>query len=204
MARECLQQLDVVESALGTANGSCLSPVPINVVEVPIPSVSPSISGSSLEVIRSDPFAESIDKLPLDEQLDLISDCFSTHASRYYGLSVPKDFVKLSLCAMRRLKDVGKLNVIYGLAMGIGTEPPDGSDSCFPTTRMPFGLLQYMVQFFITEPGHQVSVVTSVSICNYFLGLASASPTWLIIPSLPSTCLLSACITHALSVTHGI
>ena len=156
------------------------------------------------KVIRSDPFAESIDKLPLDEQLDLISDCFSTHISRYYGLSVPKDFVKLSLCAMRRLKDVGKLNVIYGLAMGIGTERPDGSDSCFTTTRMPFGLIQYMVQFFITEPGHQVSVVTSFSICNYFLGLASASPTWLITPSLPSTCLLSACITHALSVTHGI
>ena len=121
MAREYLQQLDVVESALGTADRSCLSPVPINVVEVPIPSVSPSISGSSLEVIRSDPFAELIDKLPLDEQLDLISDCFSTHASRYYGLSVPKDFVKLSLCTMQRLKDVGKLNVIYGLAMGIGT-----------------------------------------------------------------------------------
>ena len=63
-ARECFQQLDVVESAIGTADGSSLLPAPIKVVEVPIPtaSVSPetadeygsSTSRSSLsEAVRS-------------------------------------------------------------------------------------------------------------------------------------------------------
>ena len=63
-ARECFQTLDVVESAIGTADGSSLLPAPIEVVEVPIPtaSVSPetadeygsSTSRSSLsEAVRS-------------------------------------------------------------------------------------------------------------------------------------------------------
>ena len=59
---------------------------------------------------------------------------------------------------MKRLSDVGKSNIIYGLCKGLGTMRLDGSDSLFPTTRMPMGLLHYMVEFFISQPGHRVSL----------------------------------------------
>ena len=31
---------------------------------------------------------------------------------------------------------------------GIGTVNKDGSDSCFPTKRMPMGMLEYMADFY--------------------------------------------------------
>ena len=111
-------------------------------------------SGSSLEIVHSDSLMEHIAALSADEQLNLMSDLFSSHASSNYGLTVPPDFIKLSLQGMKHLEAGGRLN---GLAKGFGTKRPDGSDSCFPTTRMPIGLLQYMIQFFITKPGLHVS-----------------------------------------------
>ena len=59
---------------------------------------------------------------------------------------------------MVQLKDRGRHDVIYGLSKGLGTTRPDKSDSLFPTTRMPMGLLEYniMVQFFNGKPGQHV------------------------------------------------
>ena len=42
---------------------------------------------------------------------------------------------------------------------------PDRDDSLFPTSRMPMGLLQYMVQFFVSESGQHVS--TCFCMFNY-------------------------------------
>ena len=52
-------------------------------------------------------------------------------ACQQYGLSIPVDYIKLSLRGMQRLKDAGRFNVIYGLAKGLGTDRPDGSGPCF-------------------------------------------------------------------------
>ena len=81
-----------------------------------------------------------------------------SYASEHYGLDLPPDFVQLVLAAMKHLQDAGRLNVIYDLAKGFGTKRPDGSDSYFPTKRMPMGLLQYMAQFFVSKPGQHVSL----------------------------------------------
>ena len=40
---------------------------------------------------------------------------------------------------------------------------PDGTDSYFPTRRMPIGMLQYMIQFFNAKAGQRVSISISKS-----------------------------------------
>ena len=46
-----------------------------------------------------------------------------------------------------QLKKSQHSNVIYNLAKGFGTMRQDGSDSQFPTQRMPMGLVEHMASF---------------------------------------------------------
>lgn len=135
-----------IESTVNVPAGDCSSYSPLDVERC-----TPS-SGGSIEISKSDPLFEHIASLSGEEQVDLISELLTLCASQH----VPVDFIKLSLRGMQRLNDAGRFNVIYGLAKGLGTDRPDGSGPCFPTSRMPMGSLQYIVQFFITEPGHHV------------------------------------------------
>ena len=48
------------------------------------------------------------------------------------------------------------MNVLYELAQGLGTMRPDQSDTCFPMTRMPFGMVEYMTTFFNSTPESNV------------------------------------------------
>ncbi len=59
----------------------------------------------------------------------------------------------------------GKSNVIYGLCNGFGRSRPE--NHLFPYITMPMGLLEYMVNFFVTEHGNKVStVVIGESVSN--------------------------------------
>ena len=119
-----------VESTVNVPAGDCSSYSPLD-VERCMPS-----SGESLKISKSDPLFEHTASLSVEEQLDLISELLTLCASQQYGLSVPVDFIKLSLRGMQRLNDAGRFNVIYGLAKGLDTDRLDGSGPCFPTSRM--------------------------------------------------------------------
>ena len=119
---------------------------------------------SLVKICTGDPLFDKITSLSSEEQLQLVCDVFNRVALCQYGITIPEDFLRLSLCGMRRLSEVGKSNIIRGLCKGLGTMRLDGSDSIFPTTRMPIGLLQYMVEFFISKPGHRVS--HSITCCT--------------------------------------
>ena len=141
------------------------SPLSIERVEQPQSQVShgfltPSCasSSSSLSVLKDDPLMARVSCLSPEEQLQFIGDLFSQYASQHKGLDVPKDFVKLALLGMEQLSATGKKNTIYALCKGLGTQRPDGSDSYFPTSRMPMGLLQHIVQFFVAKPGEHVCI----------------------------------------------
>lgn len=86
-----------------------------------------------------------------DQQLCEMSAAFSSLCQIHFGLDFPKDFLILSVKAMNRLHEVKRSNVLYQIAKGCGEMRPDGSDLRFPTTRMPMGLLEYMVGFFTEE-----------------------------------------------------
>jgi hypothetical protein len=86
----------------------------------------------------------------LHQQLESLSMAFSALAAKH-DLSVPKDFVECSIKAMKCLKESGRKNVVYSLAKSLATPRNDGCGPKFPTTRMPMGLLEYMVSFFQAE-----------------------------------------------------
>ena len=59
--------------------------------------------------------------------------------ARMNDISVPED------CSIKAMKDSGRSNVLYSLAKSLAIPRKDGSGPKFPTTRMPMGLLEYMV-----------------------------------------------------------
>ena len=101
----------------------------------------------------------------LHQQLESLSMAFSALAAKHY-LSVPKDFVECSIKAMKCLKESGRKNVVYSLAKSLATPRNDGSGPKFPTTRMPMGLLEYMVSFFQAENIQNVSY--NIQVCPHF------------------------------------
>lgn len=64
----------------------------------------------------------------------------------------------MSLNAKKRLKESGRSNVLYKLAKGLATMRKDGMESKFPT-RMPMGLLEYMVAFYESDTIQRVKLV---------------------------------------------
>ena len=73
------------------------------------------------------------------------------------GVNVPPDYLEYSLKAMKHLKQSGRSNVLYFLARSLATPRNNGTGSKFPTTRMPMGLLEYIVHFFDAETLQDVS-----------------------------------------------
>jgi len=116
-----------------------------------------SSSLSSIAVAREDIIMDGFRLLPYDEQVSAVSDMFCHCASTKYGLIIPTDFLELALKGMHKLYADNRSNVIYGISKGFGSfRAEDPNESCFPTGRMPMGLLEYMVNFFISKQGNTV------------------------------------------------
>ena len=94
--------------------------------------------------------------LPAEQKLTLVNEMLCSVSATDYGVVIPNDYLLLSVMGMKHLESTGRGNVLYELAKGLGTMRPDGSDSYFPTSRMPMGLLEYMVNFFNAKPGQNV------------------------------------------------
>ena len=62
--------------------------------------------------------------------------------------SNPANFAELAMHAMKRLQDNGKNNLIYKFALCIASNRPGSKDSLFPINRMPFGMVEYQIEFF--------------------------------------------------------
>lgn len=89
----------------------------------------------------------SLEHLDVEDKLRVISVLYCKIADQS-GVSVPDDYLKLSLDGMKQLKTNGRRNLLYGLAKGLGTVRSDGTDSVFPTRKVVCGLLEYSVEFF--------------------------------------------------------
>ena len=97
--------------------------------------------------------------LPEEEQYHVVNRVLQVLAARAYPCaSVPDDFIKLCLIAMERLKQMGRYNLVHGLVYGLGVMREDGSDSRLPTTKMPIGLLEYIISFYHSESINKVSI----------------------------------------------
>ena len=129
-----------------------------------VPSPNPSDENLLVTMAaQTDPVAvahvvgEMLSQLSEGYQLEFMSKFFSQYALVNHCLTVPEDFLILSAKAMAQLKHSDRSNVLYNLAMGLGTLRDDGSDSRFPTRRMPMGLVEHMANFFVAEEMRKVS-----------------------------------------------
>lgn len=92
--------------------------------------------------------SETLTQASPEEQLLVLTTLLQNHASDFYGILVPSDFIKLSLEAMLHLKEANRTNVVYNLVSAVGTKRPHSDDTRLPVNRMPMGLLEHCVSFF--------------------------------------------------------
>ena len=90
------------------------------------------------------------------DDMKLLSSLFAQACEKEYNITVPKDYLVLSAFAMMQLEKANRSNVLYNLALGLGTSREDNSDSRFPTQRMPMGLIEHTINFFVANNANQV------------------------------------------------
>ena len=57
---------------------------------------------------------------------------------------------------MKKLQDLDRSNTVYNLSRVVSESREDGSGSLMPLNRMPFGRIQYIVDFFASTNVMQV------------------------------------------------
>ncbi|KAJ7384009.1 hypothetical protein OS493_024021 [Desmophyllum pertusum] len=79
-------------------------------------------------------------------------------------------FIRLSLEAMRRLELNDKVNLVIKLCQGFAVDRPDKSGSLMmPLGQMPFGLLQYCIEFFTCTNVMQATASSNMLMLNFEL-----------------------------------
>lgn len=114
-----------------------------------------------------------LEPLECNEKLTVLSMLFITIS----GISLPSDFLHLSMNAMQNLRAAGRSNTLYLLVKGLGTMRRDGSDSLLPVKRMPMGLIEYAVKFFTVSSVQQVFCLLCIRVITCFVyNIAYMSP----------------------------
>lgn len=93
--------------------------------------------------------------LPAKTQVTLFDNLFSDYAQERNLFDCDK-FISKSLKAMQKLEENGKNNLVSKFARGIADERPESNESLFPLNRMPFGLVEYQIEFFTATHVQQV------------------------------------------------
>ena len=70
--------------------------------------------------------------------------------------SNPADFASNSVMAMKRLQAAGKNNLLYKFAECIARNRPGSHECLMPLDKMPFGLIEYQLEFFTCTKSYQV------------------------------------------------
>ena len=71
-------------------------------------------------------------------------------------MTMPEDFLEQVIMGLKNLRSNKRSNIIYSLTKGIATLRQDGSDTLFPLKRMPAGLVEYTVNFFVASSTQKV------------------------------------------------
>jgi hypothetical protein len=110
---------------------------------------------------------KSLKKLENEDLLE-ISDLIFGELLRRKSVDIPgSDFIKLSVSAMENLQEKKKSNVVYKLAKIVGVKRSDSDECLLPLSRMPWGLLQYQIDFFACK--HINEVTCCLKYCLFFL-----------------------------------
>ena len=126
----------------------CASQTP----DVPVANVSTSMSEESIDICQN--VIHLFKKLAHSEQVSLLQTLFDNCCAGRFPFA--KDYIQHSVSGMEHLHSNHKRNVLAGAARAFGVLRPDGSDSLFPTSRMPFGMLDYTISFFNASSRNEV------------------------------------------------
>ena len=105
--------------------------------------------------------------LDTGDLLEMADEIFNELSTRKCVPVPGSDFVSLSLLAMETLKANEKTNVVYKLAKIIACKRPDSSESLIPLDRMPWGLLQYQIDFFACKHIKEVNFKMVFLTCSF-------------------------------------
>ncbi|KAI8517793.1 hypothetical protein Bbelb_038100 [Branchiostoma belcheri] len=90
---------------------------------------------------------------------------FSAMATAQHINTYPTDFFSRSLTAMNTLQQNQKPNLLYTFARVLSSKrPDDSSTTLLQLDRMPFGLLQYQLEFFGATNVHQVTIAPDYAV----------------------------------------
>ena len=92
----------------------------------------------------------------------LLNKCFDICSKKIEITTNVSNFPQLSLSEMKKLQDLDKSNTVYNLSKVISESRPDGSNSLMPLKRMPFGMIQFTVDFFASTNVNQVYIVNKL------------------------------------------
>ena len=124
---------------------------------VSIQHITPSLP-SSASITAEDSLMDRFRLLSPEDQTTFLGETVSLVASEQFQIELPKQFIQLALCGMQNLEAAKRSNVIYGLCKGLAKfRENNPSETLFPTSRMPMGLLEFMVEFFAGDFAHNVS-----------------------------------------------
>lgn len=108
---------------------------------------------TSTDIIRF--ISDFVSSLPFDDSVSIIDALFCQVSSSINLLKNSTNFISHSLQAMQTLQINNKPNMMYMLARVLSEKQPNGKP-LLRTDRMPFGLIQYQIEFFNSTHINQV------------------------------------------------
>ena len=142
-----VQQLRVSPALLGKMKS--LSPNQIgDLIIEGLASLGGGISGTSFVTDVSDVLVAFFEKLEYADVLGILDKLYTWAALKIGINSNPRTFVQLSMDAMKRLEENSKPNLVLKFCQGLAMDRPNNAGPLIPIHRMPFGLIQYCIEFF--------------------------------------------------------
>ncbi|XP_063431644.1 uncharacterized protein LOC134714336 [Mytilus trossulus] len=115
---------------------------------------------------RNEMVLKNFVKVSSSDKLCLLDTLFKTVCAENGIKQPPEKFPSLSLKSMDILQKKEKPNVLLDFAKCLGTTRPESDSPLMPVDRMPFGLIQYQLQFFSNSNTKKVFILIKFSYMN--------------------------------------
>ena len=155
-------------------------PIPAAASEIPIMGLTGNVTDGNLLLLLSqlcrslgvtcllDLVSKLTMLLPRNELIVCADKVFLNLADLQGETCNPVNYVSLSLEAMKTLSIISQSSLICKFVYMLGTKRPGSGEPLMPINRMPFGLMQYQIEFFSSTNVMQVQKLYN-STCNILM-----------------------------------
>ena len=169
----------VMESSTQTTDDEPI-PIPAAASEIPIMELAVNVTDRNLLLLLSQlckcfdvacllDLVLKLAKLLLRNELIVCADKVFLHLADLQGETCnPVNYVSLSLEAMKTLSVISQSSLICKFVYMPGTKRPGSVEPLMPIDRMPFGLMQYQIEFFSSTNVMQVQNLHNLT-CNIWM-----------------------------------